>query len=64
MQPRMADQAKTRATAEPTLSVKVIAQEIMESAEQEFSDMIWKFWTIIFWTQILFIRNVYMYVYV
>ena len=40
---RMADQAKTRATDEPTLSAKV-AQEIMVSAEQEFSGMIWKFW--------------------
>jgi len=34
MQPsRMVDQAKTRATTEPTLSAKVIAQEIMVSAE-------------------------------
>ena len=44
----MADQAKTRATSEPTLSANVIAQEIMASAEQEFSGMIWKFWTNIF----------------
>ena len=45
---RMADQTKTRATAEPTLSAKVIAQEIMASARQDFSGMIWNFWTNIF----------------
>ena len=32
---RMDDQAKTRASAEPTLSAKVIAQEIMVDAHQE-----------------------------
>ena len=41
MQPsRMADQGKTRATTDPTLSAKVIAQKIMASAEQELSGMI------------------------
>jgi len=54
---RMVDQANTRETAEPTLSAKVIAQEIMASSDQEFYifGMSWIFWTIIFWTQILFI---------
>ena len=61
---RMADQAKTRETAGPILSAKVIAQEIMASAQQEFSVMIWTFWMIIIWKQIVIILNVYMYVYV
>jgi len=33
----MADQAKTRASAEPTLSAKLIAQEIMAATHQEFN---------------------------
>ena len=36
---RMADQAKTRASAEPILSTKVIAQEIMVAAHQEFNNI-------------------------
>ena len=34
---RMADQAKTRASVEPTLSAKVIALEIMVAAYKEFN---------------------------
>ena len=34
-------EAKTRATTEPTLSAKLITQEIMTSAEQEFLGMNW-----------------------
>ena len=52
---RMVDQANTRETAEPTLSAKVIAQEIMASSDQEFFGMSWRFRTIIFWTQNLYI---------
>jgi hypothetical protein len=34
----LADQTKSRASTEPTLSPKVIAKEVMAFAEQEFSD--------------------------
>ena len=37
---RMIDQAKTRAFAEATLSAKVIAQEIMVAAHQEFNGIL------------------------
>jgi len=39
----MVDQANTRETAEPTLSAKVITQEIMASSDQEFFGMSWRF---------------------
>ena len=48
---RMADQAKTRAFAEPTLSAKVIAQEIMIAAHQEFNG-------IFYWTNIYYLECV------
>ena len=60
---RMVDQANTRETAEPTLSAKVIAQEIMASSDQEYFGMSWTFGAIIIYyildTNFIYLKCLY-----